>query len=71
MKKFITKNILSIIGIVVGATGGFLYYHFVGCNSGTCAITSKPINSTVYGGLLGGLLFNVSKKEKKIQSDAE
>ena len=55
-------KILIISGIVAGAIGGYLYYHFVGCSSGTCAITSKPINSTLYGALMGGLLVNVFKK---------
>ena len=69
MKWFLKKYQLTIIGVLVGAIGGYLYYHFVGCNSGTCAITSKPVNSTLYGALMGGLFFNVFKKEKKVQSN--
>jgi hypothetical protein len=61
---FIIKYKLTIIGIIVGAIGGYLYYHFVGCASGTCAITSKPLNSTLYGAVMGGLLFNMFQKEK-------
>jgi len=63
-----TKKALLItgIGIVMGAIAGYAYYHFVGCASGTCAITSKPLNSTLYGSLMGGLLFNMFvKKENK------
>ena len=63
MTNWIAKNKLSIIGIILGATAGFLYWNFVGCSSGTCLITSKPINSTLYGGLMGYLLFNIFKKE--------
>lgn len=62
--NFIIKYKLIIIGVIIGAIGGYLYYHFVGCASGTCAITSKPLNSTLYGGMMGGLLFNTFKKEK-------
>lgn len=51
--------IFSGIGIVVGAILGYLYYFYVGCASGTCAITSKPLNSTLYGALMGGLIFNL------------
>ena len=69
MSQFFKKYQLTIIGVFIGAIGGYLYYHFVGCTSGTCAITSKPLNSTLYGALMGGLLFNIFKKEKKIQSD--
>lgn len=57
--------ILTSIGVVVGAIAGYSYYYYVGCASGTCAITSKPINSTLYGSLMGGLLFNLFVKEKK------
>ncbi|MEZ7497732.1 DUF6132 family protein [Flavobacterium sp. Arc3] len=58
--------ILTGIGILIGAISGYAYYHYVGCASGTCAITSKPLNSTLYGSLMGGLLFNMFvKKEKK------
>ncbi|MFA7272675.1 MAG: DUF6132 family protein [Crocinitomicaceae bacterium] len=56
---------ITIIGIILGAVGGYLYYHFIGCSSGTCAITSKPLNSTLYGAMMGGLLFSIFKKEKK------
>ena len=63
LKKFVKENALVIIGVIVGATGGYLYYHYVGCASGSCAITSKPINSTVYGAFMGGLLLSLLKKE--------
>ena len=65
--NFILKYKLTIIGIVLGAVAGYAYYHFVGCLSGTCAITSKPLNSTLYGALMGGLIFSSFKKEKEIQ----
>ena len=62
--NFILKHRLSIIGIIAGALFGYLYYYFVGCASGTCAITSKPLNSTLYGAMMGGLFFNIFHKEK-------
>lgn len=61
--NFILRHKLTIIGIVAGAIGGYLYYHFVGCASGTCVITSKPLNSTLYGALMGGLLLSTFKKD--------
>lgn len=63
MTNWISKNKLSVIGVTLGAAAGFLYWNFVGCASGTCMITSKPINSTLYGALMGYLLFNIFKKE--------
>lgn len=65
LKNIFLKHKLTILGIILGAIGGYLYYHFVGCNSGTCAITSKPLNSTLYGALMGGLFLNIFKKENK------
>lgn len=62
--NFILKYKIALIGIMVGAIGGYLYYHFIGCASGTCAITSQPVNSTLYGALMGGLLFTSFKKDK-------
>jgi hypothetical protein len=54
----------ELIGITLGALAGFLYWKFVGCSSGTCMITSKPINSTLYGGLMGFLVAGIFKKER-------
>ncbi|POS01147.1 DUF6132 family protein [Flavobacterium croceum] len=63
--KYISKNIiLAFVGIFVGALCGYLYYKYVGCASGTCAITSKPVNSTLYGALMGGLLFSLFSDNK-------
>ncbi len=58
-------------GIVIGAIGGYLYWYYVGCMSGTCAITSSPVNSTLYGGLMGGLMVNLfdSKKNDKTPNE--
>lgn len=55
---------VTLIGVVVGTIGGFLYYYFIGCSSGTCAITSNPINSSLYGAVMGGLVFNMAKEQK-------
>jgi hypothetical protein len=45
--------------ISVGAIAGFLYWYYIGCTSGSCAITSSPVNSTIYGAIMGGLLLNM------------
>ncbi len=57
IKEFVNKNLLVIILTVVGAIGGFLYWKFVGCLSGTCPIKSKWYLMTLWGaafGYLGG-----------------
>ncbi|RQP13865.1 MAG: hypothetical protein EAS52_18685 [Parapedobacter sp.] len=65
MKRFVKRHLLTIIGVAIGATAGYLYWEFIGCSTGTCAITSKPLNSTLYGALLVGLLFSTVQKNKK------
>lgn len=45
-----------ISGVVVGGVLGFLYYKLIGCSTGTCPITSNPLNSTLYGAVIGFLL---------------
>jgi hypothetical protein len=65
MKKWMANNWLYVTGALLGAAGGYAYYHFVGCSSGTCAITSKPVNSTLYFAVFGAVLFGMFKKEKK------
>ncbi len=58
--------IVTIIGVILGAVAGYLYYKYVGCITGTCVITSRPLNATLYGAIIGGLLVNsLIKKEKK------
>jgi len=63
--SFIKKNQGSLIGILLGAIAGWLYWNYVGCSSGTCAITSKPFNSALYGALMGYLVAGVFKRNVK------
>ena len=49
--------LLTLAGAALGAAGGWLYWHYFGCTTG-CAITSSPVNSSLYGAFLGGLAFN-------------
>jgi hypothetical protein len=62
MQIFLKKYALTFAGILLGAFGGFLYWHFVGCASGSCSITSVWYNSTVYGAIMGGLAMNIFQK---------
>jgi Family of unknown function (DUF6132) len=61
---FILKHKLTLAGIIAGAIGGYLYYSYIGCASGSCPITSQPINSTLYGAMMGGLFLNMFQKDK-------
>ena len=62
MKKKNCKltSILRAISLpLVGSAGGWLYYRYVGCATGACAITSSPWLSTGFGCVLGSLLYTV------------
>ena len=65
MMHWINNNKLLLAGILLGTIAGFVYWKLVGCITGTCLITSTWHNSSAYGGLMGGLLFSIFKKEKK------
>jgi len=62
IKNIFLKHWGIAIGVIVGALAGYFYWQQIGCASGTCAITSSPINSSLYGALMGGLFVNIFKK---------
>ncbi len=68
LRIFLKRYAPALIGVSVGALGGYLYYRFVGCQSGACVITGNPIISTLYGGTLGYLIATIitpgAKKEE-------
>jgi len=69
-KKNKFNIIKNLIGSVIGGLAGYLYYFFIGCSNGSCAITSNPYKSIIYGLVLGFLLFSFfDKKNKKKNKD--
>lgn len=64
------NQIILAVGIVLGGLAGYAYYHFIGCSYGTCPITSKPLTSTLYGGLMGGLLGASFRKTNNTKTTA-
>lgn len=51
------RRLLPVVLLTLaGALGGYLYYRYVGCASGTCPITSSPYISSIYGAIIGALL---------------
>lgn len=70
MKKLINDNKLYLIGAAIGTIAGYFYWQQIGCSTGSCSITSKPLNSSLYGALMGALVFGIFKKEaKKIKEE--
>ncbi len=75
MKNIIKSKTLQIVLALIGALGGFLYWKFVGCESGTCAIKSVWYWSTLWGAVVGYLVgdfisdFIKKRKRRKIEND--
>ena len=65
MKKWFNKNRLYIAGSILGGVAGYFYWQQIGCTSGTCMITSRPLNSTLYGALMGALLLGIFNRDDK------
>ena len=61
--KGLLKYKLILAGAAIGTVAGYAYYYLVGCVSGTCPITSNPVNSTIYGAIMGALLLSALKKD--------
>lgn len=59
------------LGALIGAAGGYLYWQQIGCSSGSCAITSDPVNSTLYGAMMGVLIINAMVPQKKKTDNGE
>lgn len=62
MKKTLPKWLRPVLFLLGGMLAGYLYYRFVGCVSGTCPISSNPIRSMLYLGVVGLLLSGVFGK---------
>lgn len=69
MKSFLLRNKLIILSSALGALLGYAYYSFIGCKTGTCTITSSPINSTLYGAVMGYLIQGMFTNDKKEKND--
>lgn len=63
---------LSILFLVLGGIGGFLYWKFVGCENGTCTIKSVWYWSTLWGAAMGYLVGDfISEILKKVKNKRE
>lgn len=50
------RTLITLATALIGACLGWLYWRYVGCSSGSCAITAHPVNSSLYGALMGWLV---------------
>jgi len=58
LKKVVRPSLFALGGMAVGLA----YYFLVGCSTGSCAITSNPVRSMLYMGLIGLLLSGIFGK---------
>lgn len=63
------KYWVYILFIIIGGIGGYLYWYYVGCATGTCPITSNWYSSSGYGMVMGGLLPGVFRRRKPEAKD--
>ncbi len=59
-KDFLKKYLPEITGAVIGTIGGFLYWKYVGCASGTCTIKSNWYLMIPWGMVMGFLVGSVA-----------
>jgi len=65
-RKFNYKRIMILaIGVIVGGITGYFYLKYVVCTSGNFSIKSVWYNSTLYGMLLGGMVFDLIQDNLK------
>lgn len=69
LKRIFQSKRIQLIFLIAGAAGGFLYWRFVGCASGTCAIKSVWYWTTLWGAamgyLVGDFVNDIIQKRKK------
>ena len=53
--KWIRPTLFTLGGVLAGLA----YYYFIGCSSGSCPITSNPLGSMLYMGLIGWLISGI------------
>lgn len=54
VKQVLTLRL--VLSVSIGAILGFAYYYYVGCASGSCALSSNPYYSTIWGAAMGWFL---------------
>ena len=62
-------KIIEIIGSIIGAIGGYVYFRLNACSSGSCPLTANPWICTLWGAIMGYLLFGIFKPSKKTEEE--
>lgn len=71
MKDWILHHKKNFLLLLIGAIAGYCYWYFVGCESGTCAITSVWYRTTIYGAVMGWLVSDLLFKRTKNKTNED
>jgi len=73
MNHWMQQNKFALIMLIPGAIGGYLYWRYIGCTTGSCPITSVWYTSSIYGVILGFVIGNLvdERKMKKQRQNEE
>ncbi len=67
----VKKHWVYLVGTLAGGIGGYFYWLYIGCATGTCPITSSPYLSVLWGAIMGVLILSAifePKKKKRMLS---
>lgn len=53
------KMFRIVLGALIGAAAGYLWYRFIGCRQGTCYLMRHRTLAIIYWALFGALLANL------------
>lgn len=69
-KAWMRKNKFALIMLIPGIIGGYAYWYFIGCTTGTCPITSSWYGSAFYGIVMGFVLGNLVDEQRQKKNRA-
>lgn len=52
------QTLIILLGYIIGAVGGYVYYRLFPCETG-CTITSSPLITMLIGAFIGGFVFQL------------
>lgn len=74
MKRFLKQHASTLLlatFVLAGLAFGLGYYQLNGCALGMCPITSNPVVSALYGGVMGALIGYILLPRKEKGSEQE